>query len=217
MNKIKVFGHKNPDLDSVASAFAASYMLNTRDEIIYEPCLLGQINKEAKYVVDTYGINLNMEIIKKVENDEAVVLVDHNEFTQSVDNIENADIKIVIDHHKIDNFRTKNPVEFTARTVGCTCTIIYGMLKEMNKLDNRDVNILMLAAILSDTLILKSPTTTKTDIKVVKELSTLLNINYEELGFNLLKAGADLSDLTKEQLIKVDSKIFETNRIENRN
>ena len=212
MNEIKVFGHKNPDLDSVASAFAASYLLSKRDGLNYIPCLLGDINKEAKYVVDTYDIDLNMKIINKVEDGEEVGLVDHNEFKQSVDNIENADIKIVIDHHKIDNFKTKNPLEFIARPVGCTCTILYTMLEDMNLLDNREVNILMLAAILSDTLILKSPTVTDLDREVVEKLSELLDIDYKTFGLALLKAGADLSDLTKEELIKVDSKVFDTHR-----
>ena len=212
MNEIKVFGHKNPDLDSVASAFAASYMLSKRDGLNYKPYLLGNINKEAKYVIDTYGINLNMEIIDKVEDGEAVVLVDHNEFGQSVDNIENADIKIVIDHHKIDNFKTKNPLEFIARPVGCTCTILYTMLESMNLLDNKEANILMLAAILSDTLILKSPTVTYLDREVVEKLSKLLDIDYEKFGLAFLKAGADLSDLSGEELAKVDSKVFDTHR-----
>ena len=212
MNGIKVFGHKNPDLDSVAAAYVASYMLSKRDGLNYIPCLLGDINKEAKYVVDTYGIKLNMEIINKVEDGEAVVLIDHNEFGQSVDNIENADIKIVIDHHKINNFKTKNPLEFIARPVGCTCTILYTMLESMKLLDNKEANILMLAAILSDTLILKSPTTTNLDREAVEKLSKLVNIDYEAFGLAFLKAGTDLSDLSGEELIKVDSKVFETHR-----
>lgn len=211
MNEIKVFGHKNPDMDSVASAYSAAYMLSCRDNKKYIPYVLGEVNKEVKYVVDTYNIELGMNILDKVEDNEEVVLVDHNEFTQSVENIEKADIKTVIDHHKID-FKTSSPLEYIARPVGCTCTIIYSILKQMGKLDNMNANILMLSAILSDTLILKSPTTTDFDKKTVEELSQLLNIDYNELGFKMLSAGADLSDLSKEELISVDSKVFETKR-----
>ncbi len=213
MNEIKVFGHENPDLDSTAAAYAAAYMLNQRqDGNTYVPYVLGQFNKEVKYIVNEYGINLNMPILSNIEDEAEVVLVDHNEFVQSVNNIEHAKIKMVIDHHKIDNFKTSEPLEYIARPVGSTCTIIFEMLKQMNKLDNRDVNIMLLSAILSDTLILKSPTVTNYDITAVNELSELLELDYKELGFNLLAAGADLSDLTKEELISVDSKVFEFNR-----
>lgn len=211
MNEIKVFGHKNPDMDTVASAYAASYMLKNRDDKNYVPYLLGSVNKEVKYVIDTYNIDLGMKLLESVKDGEEVVLVDHNEETQSVNNISNAVIKTVIDHHKID-FKTAYPLEYIAKPVGCTCTIIYSMLKEMNKLDNMNVNILMLSAILSDTLILKSPTTTDLDRKTVEELSKITNIDYNEHGFKMLSAGADLSDLSKEELITIDSKMFETNR-----
>ncbi len=213
MGNLKIFGHKNPDLDSLASSIACATLLKNRG-IEATASRLGEPNKEAKFVQDKFGIDFNkMPIISRLEDKEEVILVDHNEFTQSVDNIENAKIKMVIDHHKIDNFRTSDPLEYIAKPVGCTCTILYKMLKEENYDVNSDNNllILLLSAILSDTLLLKSPTTTNEDKEAALELSSKLNINIDEYGTDLLKAGADLSDVSGDGLIKIDSKLFDAN------
>ena len=154
-----------------------------------------------------------MPLLDRVEDKEEVCLVDHNEFSQSADNIENAKIVMVIDHHKIDNFRTKEPLEYIAKPVGCNSTTIYEMLKEENVADKKEVLEMLLSAIISDTLLLKSPTTTDKDIKVANEIASILNIDLNEYGFELLKAGADLSDVSDEGLINIDSKIFEPNSL----
>ena len=215
MGNLKIFGHKNPDLDSVASTVALAHLLLIRDGINCDMVVLGEFNKEIKYVFNKFNLNLNLQILSILEDGENVALVDHNEFSQSIGNIENAKIKMVVDHHKIDNFKTIEPLEYIAKPLGSTSTILYQLLKEINGLDNGEVNILLLSAIISDTLLFKSPTTTKEDIKVAKELAEILKIEVDVYGLELLKAGADLSDILSDELIMMDSKEFDCNRIEN--
>lgn len=168
---------------------------------------LGDINKETKYVLDYLGIE-PPELIEKIEDGQPVILVDHNEFTQSIANIENAHIQYVIDHHRIANFETKEPLYYLAKPYGCTSTILFEEFKLANMPIERKEAILMLSAIISDTLLLKSPTTTKHDKKALEELAKLANINVDEYGLDMLKAGTDLSDFTPSQLINIDSKEF---------
>jgi len=213
MGNLKVFGHKNPDLDSVAATAGLSHLLQIRDGINCDMLVLGEFNKEVKYVFDKFNLTLKLPIVTELEDGENVALVDHNEFSQSISNIENAKIKMVVDHHKIDNFKTVEPLEYIAKPLGSTSTILYQLLKEINGLDNEEVNILLLSAIISDTLLFKSPTTTKEDIKSAKELAEILNIDVDVYGLELLKAGADLSEVLPDELIQMDSKEFDCNRI----
>lgn len=212
MQNLKIFGHKNPDLDSISSTFALAHFLELRDGIKAEKVRLGEFNKETKFVINKFGFDVNLPIISKLEDGENVALVDHNEFSQTVENISNAKIKLVVDHHKIDNFKTAEPLEYIARPIGSTSTILYELLKGINGLDNTMVNTFLFSAILSDTLIFKSPTTTEVDIKVGRELAQILNLDPEVYGLELLKAGADLSELSADELIKIDAKEFDCNR-----
>jgi len=213
MEKLKVFGHKNPDLDSVAATVGLTHLLKIRDDIDCEMVVLGQFNKETKFVFNKFDLKLKLTLVSKLEDGESVALVDHNEFSQSIANIENAKIKMVVDHHKIDNFKTSEPLEYIAKPLGSTSTILYGLLKEINGLGKMEVNVLLLSAIISDTLLFKSPTTTEIDIKSAKELAEILNIDLYTYGLDLLKAGADLSDVISDILIQEDSKEFDCNRI----
>lgn len=213
MGSLKIIGHRNPDLDSVAATVALAHLLKLRDGIDAETIVLGELNKEAKFVFGKFNLNIELPIVSRLEDGESVALVDHNEFSQSIENIENAKIKMVVDHHKIDNFKTSEPLEYIAKPVGSTSTILYGLLKEIDGLDNNEVNILLLSAIISDTLLFKSPTTTEVDVKVAKELAEKLNVDVEVYGLDILKAGADLSSVSSDELVKIDSKEFDCNRI----
>lgn len=141
------------------------------------------------------------------------MLVDHNEFSQSVKGIEKAKIVRVVDHHKIANFETHEPLFYLAMPVGCTATILRDMCKVSGiKLDRITAG-LMLSAIISDTLLLKSPTCTEKDKETAEELAKIANVDLYAYGMDMLKAGTDLSDFTAEQLINIDSKPFETKGI----
>ena len=211
MEKILVFGHKNPDTDTIMSAIA---MANLKNKIGKEvkAYRLGNINKETRFALG-YFKQEEPELLEKVGDSQNVILVDHNDFGQSADGIENANIIEVVDHHKISGFSTSEPLYYTAMPVGCTATIIYGMYKKENVEIDPKIAGLMASAIISDTLLLKSPTTTDLDKEVLEKLGKIAKIDVEEYGLEMLKAGTDLSDFSAEELINIDSKPFSTNGI----
>lgn len=137
-----------------------------------------------------------------------VMLVDHNGFSQSVEGIEEAVIEEVVDHHNLLNIGTPNPINFRSMPVGCTCTLIYNMYKENNIPVPKDMAGLMLSAILSDTLLLKSVTTTKMDIETVKELEKIAEVNYQEYGHNMIKEGFSIKGKKLSTLLEEDIKTF---------
>ena len=137
-----------------------------------------------------------------------VLLVDHNEKNQSVEGLDEADIIEIIDHHKLGNVSTDKPINLRCMTLGSTCTVLYLMYKEQNINIPIDIKGIMLSAILSDTLCLKSPTTTKTDEEVVHTLAKELDINYEEYALEMFKEGRDLSDKDPEDIVTQDFKRF---------
>ena len=137
-----------------------------------------------------------------------VLLVDHNEKNQSVEGLDEADIIEIIDHHKLGNVSTDKPINLRCMTLGSTCTVLYLMYKEQNINIPIDIKGIMLSAILSYTLCLKSPTTTKTDEEVVHTLAKELDINYEEYALEMFKEGSDLSDKDPEDIVTQDFKRF---------
>lgn len=204
MSEVLIFGHKNPDTDSICSSLVMEkYGKNNGCDV--EAVRLGEINKETKYVLEYLGIEPQRKI-ERIEDGQRVLLVDHNEFNQSVENIENAKICRVIDHHRICNFQTKDPIYYTAEPVGCTATIIYKMFKQANMEIEKKEAILLLSAIVSDTLLFKSPTCTEEDEKIARHLAEIAGIDIEKYGLDMLKAGTDLSDLSARQLITLDAK-----------
>ncbi len=137
-----------------------------------------------------------------------VILVDHNEIVQSVDGIEEADIIEIVDHHKIGTIGTSFPINFRNMPVGSTNTIIAMLYKENHVEIPPHIAGLMLSGIISDTLLFKSPTTTNTDITTVVELAKIANIDYQEYGMEMLKAGSSLKGKTKEEILYTDFKNF---------
>lgn len=146
------------------------------------------------------------EIGKK--HNKEVMLVDHQEKEQSVLGLDEASILEIVDHHKIGNINTNNPINFRNMTVGSTNTILYFMYEENNIEIPKDIAGLMLSGILSDTLVLQSPTTTEIDKEVVNKLSSIADVDYEKYAFDMFKAGTSLDGLTKEEVIKQDFKSF---------
>lgn len=206
MTKTLIFGHKSPDTDTVCSAISYSYLKEKIGDDT-EPVCLGEINKETAYALDHFKQD-TPRMISKVEENQKVILVDHNEFQQSVDNIEKAQILEVVDHHRIANFETRDPIYFRAEPVGCTATILNKLFKEHNVAVPREIAGLLLSAIISDSLLFKSPTCTEQDVAAAKELAVLAEVDVEEYGLALLMAGADLSDKTEAELISMDAKEF---------
>lgn len=202
--KVLIFGHKNPDTDSICSSIVHE-ILDKKNGKDTKAVRLGNINKETQYVLDYLEIEAP-ELIEKVEEGQQVILVDHNEFNQSVEGIQNAKILGVTDHHRIANFETSEPLYYNAKPYGCTSTILFEEFKRLGHEIERTEAILMASAIISDTLLLKSPTTTEHDKKALEELGKIANIDIEKYGLEMLKAGTDLDDFSEEELINLDAK-----------
>lgn len=143
-------------------------------------------------------------------NKRKVVLVDHNEIEQSAIGLEEAEIVEIVDHHKIGRVSTTHPINFRNMIVGSTNTIIYSMYKEKGVKIDKTMAGLMLAGIISDTLLLKSPTTTDMDIKAVKELNKIVKLNVEKFGLEMFKSGSSLESMTYEEVLEMDSKTFKS-------
>ena len=203
--EILIFGHKNPDTDSICSSIIKEKLNKKNGYENSKAVRLGKVNKETQYVLDYLQINAP-ELIESVEENQEVILVDHNDFNQSVKGIEKAKIIGVVDHHRIANFETSEPLYYTAKPYGCTCTILYGEYKQKGFEIEKLEAILMASAIISDTLLLKSPTTTDHDKVALEELAKIANIDVNTYGLEMLEAGTKLDDLTSEELINLDSK-----------
>ncbi len=206
MEKILIFGHKNPDTDSICSSLVmADLEKKVRGDDAIKACRLGEINEETKYALNYFKVEAP-ELIENVEEGQPVILVDHNEFNQSVNGIEKAKIDTVIDHHRIDNFKTTEPVFYYAQPVGCTSTLLFELYTLNNITIEPKIAGLMLSAIISDTLLLKSPTTTIKDEKTLEQLAQIANVDIETYGLDMLKAGTNLDKYTEEELINLDAK-----------
>ena len=211
MENIIVFGHQNPDTDTIMSAIAIANLENKKGNNA-KACKLGNINKETKYALE-YFKQEEPKTIENVAKGQEVILVDHNEFSQSAKGIENAKILRVVDHHKIGDFKTSEPLYYTAMPVGCTATIIYGMYEQEKIEIEPKIAGLMLSAIISDTLLFKSPTCTSLDVEVGNKLAQIANVDVNKYGLEMLKAGTDLSDFSPKELINIDSKTFTKNEV----
>lgn len=204
--EISVFGHKNPDTDSIASAISMANLRNQLGELA-KGYRLGNVNKETNFALQTFKFDAP-ELMEKVEEKSSVIMVDTNEFSQVADGIENANIKMIVDHHRI-NIQTNDPIYYLAEPVGCTATILYKLYKQYDVTIDQNIAGLMLSAIISDTLLFKSPTCTEEDKIVAKKLSDIANVDLSRYGMDMLKAGTDISDFTPEQVINIDCKPFE--------
>ena len=212
MEEIYIFGHKNPDTDTILSSLVLEAIEKTLGVHKAKAYRLGNVNKETRYALDYFGVKAP-ELLEEVEEGRQVMLVDHNEFAQSVKGIEKAKIIRVVDHHKIANFQTSEPLFYLAMPVGCTATILREMCKVSGiKMDKVTAG-LMLSAIISDTLLLKSPTCTDKDREAAEELAKIAEVDLNTYGLDMLKAGTDLSDFTPDELINIDSKPFTTNGV----
>ncbi|MEK4487492.1 manganese-dependent inorganic pyrophosphatase [Psychrobacillus sp. FSL H8-0484] len=207
MEKVLVFGHKNPDTDTITSAIVYAYLKNAIG-VEAEAVALGEVNNETKFALEKFGFEAP-RIIENVANEATkVILVDHNEKQQSADGIEEVYVTEVIDHHRIANFETADPLYYRAEPVGCTATILNKLYKEKGVDIPANIAGLMLSAIVSDTLLFKSPTCTEEDVVAARELEKIAGVNAEEYGLAMLKAGADLSDKSLEDLLSLDAKEF---------
>jgi manganese-dependent inorganic pyrophosphatase len=214
-----VFGHKNPDTDSICSAVSLAYLKNKLGQNA-KAYALGEVRKEAQYVLDYFKVDAPTVLtsISNICNDDKdlvlegkpqVVLVDHNEYGQSIDGLADADLVEIVDHHKLGGMATDTPLSMRLMPVGCTCTIITQMYKENNVEIPYEIAGLLMSAILSDTLIFKSPTTTEMDKLAVEELNKIVNVDIEKYAMDMFKAGTSLDGFSVEEIVHMDFKPFD--------
>jgi len=207
MDKTLIFGHKNPDTDSICSALAYAD-LKTRIGADVEAVRLGSVSAETQFALDAFQTPAPRLVDSVAAEASHVILVDHNERQQSATDIDAVTISEVIDHHRIANFHTAGPLYYRAEPVGCTSTIVLKMFKESGVVVGPQIGGLMLSAIISDTLLLKSPTCTPEDIAAAHELAAIADVDLQTYGMELLKAGANLRARSIAQLVSTDSKEF---------
>ena len=172
-----------------------------------EAVRLGEINDETKYALEYFKVSLP-RLVEEVAEGQHVILVDHNEFQQSANGIEKAVVREVIDHHRIANFETAAPLYYRAEPLGCTATILKKIYEEQNVNIDKQMAGLMLSAIISDSLLFKSPTCTLQDKVAAEELAKIAEVDAQEYGLAMLKAGASTTDKAAETLISLDAKEF---------
>ena len=209
MSQVFVIGHKSPDTDSIAAAISYSY-LKQQQGVDAVAARAGEPNKETKYALDYFKVQAPT-YLESVAPGTQLILVDHNESKQCVDGIKEANVLELIDHHRIGDFETAGPIFILVRPVGCVNTVIWGLYKAAGVTPSKEVAGMMLSAIISDTVLFRSPTTTEEDKKAVEELAEIAGVDYEKYGMDMLKAGADISDYSAEQLAHNDTKEFESN------
>ncbi len=206
-DKIYVIGHKSPDLDSMVAAIAYAYLKNSLENTNrYIPAVAGEINKESKFVLEKCGFKMP----KKLDSiaGETVILVDHNEASQSATGIEKAKVIEILDHHKLD-FKNSDPIAVTIKPWGASCTIVADLYMNNTVAIDKNLATLMLSAILVDTVITKSPTCTEVDREIIDLLANLSGIDdWEQFGMEIFKVRSDISDLNETEIIKSDFKDF---------
>lgn len=210
MSKILVFGHKNPDTDATASSYAWAHLERETFGRDAEAVLLGEPNEETAFALSYFGV-VAPRVVTSAEAEGAhqVILTDHNEFQQSIEDIRKVDVLAVVDHHRVANFETVNPLYMRLEPVGSASSIVYRAYKESGTALSREIAGLLLSGLISDTLLLKSPTTAKSDHRVAAELAEIAGVDLEEYGLSLLKAGTNLGNKSAEELIDIDAKTFE--------
>ena len=204
-----VVGHKIPDSDSICGAIALAYLKNQIGEAAIAT-RLGDVSPETQFILDTFGFDAPE--LKMSYAGEEVYIVDHTEKTQAPDDIDEATVVGVVDHHKLGDLTTSTPLECWIRPVGCSNTIIKMMYDFYGVEIPKNIAGLMLGAILSDTVIFKSPTCTTADIKCVEVLAEIAGIeDYKAFGMEMFKVKSAVEGTPARDLVMRDFKDFNMN------
>ncbi len=210
MKTTYIFGHKVPDTDSTISSIVYSKYLND-NWIKTKVIKLWELNNETKFVLDLVW-EKTPETITNLPEWSNIILTDHNDKSQSIDDIDKLNIIELIDHHNFWNFSTNKPIKARCEPLCSTCSILYKIFKETNYEINKKTATMLISAIISDSLYFRSPTTTKEDINIVEELNKIALIeNLEDFAQNIFWAKSDLWDITAKEIIKSDYKEFKVN------
>lgn len=206
-----VFGHKSPDTDSTGSPIVWAWYLNAVKGHTAEAALLGKPNTEAAWVLDRWKLD-TPRVLEELEDGQEVVVVDTNNPGELPDNIGKADIRRIIDHHRLTGgLQTKGPIDIAIQPVACTATIMHDLIgaDDVAKMPDA-IKGAMLSCILSDTLEFRSPTTTEHDKKVAEKLAGDLDLQIPAYAAEMFAAKSDVSNFSDEDLLRMDSKTHET-------
>ncbi|MDD2907267.1 MAG: manganese-dependent inorganic pyrophosphatase [Candidatus Gracilibacteria bacterium] len=208
MIEIKVVGHKIPDTDCTLAAIIFADFLNRKKIYSAKPYIQGKLNKETEYLLDLLKIE-TPEIADSFPAGTKVALVDHNEDFQTLTNIKELEVEFIVDHHKID-FASSAPLNIRIEPICSTCSILYKMYLEAGFEIDKKIGTMMLAGILSDSLLFKSATTTKVDVEIAEKLKEITGISdLEAFAMPMFDAKSDLGDMDPIDLIKYDYKEFD--------
>lgn len=208
---IKIFGHQVPDTDTVVSAIIYAWYYNEVLGKKAEAYVLGSLNKETQYVLDRFDVAAP-EVLGEITKEDQIVVVDTNNINELPDDIQNGELLEIIDHHKLSGgITTDAPVTVTLRPMASTASLIYTVMNPELHPIPEDIAGIMLAAILSDTLEFRSPTTTPEDKIIAETLAKEIGVDINELATKMFEAKSDISDIDPMDLILMDSKVFDMN------
>ncbi|HKL05782.1 MAG TPA: manganese-dependent inorganic pyrophosphatase [Roseovarius sp.] len=203
-----VFGHKSPDTDSTGSPIIWAWYMTEVQGTKAEPVLLGEPNTEAAFMLEKWNLP-KPRIIADIEADQPCVIVDTNNPAELPDSINAADVRAIIDHHKlVGGLETKGPIDITVRPLACTATIMVDLMGDDAAKMPEAIKGAALTCILSDTLEFRSPTTTDHDREVAQQLAADLNVNISDYAAEMFAAKSDVSAFSDAELIRMDSKEY---------
>jgi manganese-dependent inorganic pyrophosphatase len=207
--KTLVFGHKSPDTDSTGSPIIWAWYLNEIKGVEAEPVLLGDPNTEAKFMLERWSLTMP-RVLGQLEEGAPVVIVDTNNPAELPGNINSADIRQIIDHHKlVGGLETKGPIDIRIEPLACTATLMWKMIGAQMTRAPKEIKGAMLSCILSDTLEFRSPTTTEEDKAVAQDLARDLGIDIASYAAEMFAAKSDVSAFSEAELLRMDSKEYE--------
>ncbi len=210
---ILVFGHKNPDNDAISAAVGYAYLKNelakrAGEEASYEAVRLGALPPETEWVLSEHGIEAP-RLIESVAEGQQVILVDHNELLQSADGLDAAEIVEIVDHHRLGGLVTAQPLRFNAKPVGSTAAIVAREFEIEGVKMPEGIAALLLGAMLTDTVIMKSPTTTAFDRDIIARTAAALGVDPVKFGMDIFKCRSNPAELPVDKLVNADAKEFE--------
>ena len=201
-----VIGHKSPDTDSVVSAILYSNFLNSIG-IEANALTLGELNKETEFLLNRFGVKVP-DVVQTLPVGSEVVLVDHNEKKQTLDNIDELVIDTIIDHHRF-NLTTVDAINIRAEKLGSTASVLAKIFDEQGYELSKEEAGLLVSAVISDTLFFRSPTTTEYDKEIVEKLNEIAQLgDLEKYSIEMFNAKSDLGDISTYDVIKLDYKEF---------
>lgn len=205
---VQIFGHKSPDTDSTGSPIIWAWFLNEIKRIPAEAKLLGEPNTEASFVLKRWGLE-KPALLGDLVPETPVIIVDTNNPAELPENINDADVHSIIDHHKLTGgLETKGPIDITVRPLASTATIMYDLMGDDATKMPEKIKGVALSCILSDTLAFRSPTTTDHDRAVAGKLATALGIDMDAYASEMFDAKSDVSEFSDAELLRLDSKEY---------